>query len=300
MTRFRGLLLMVALASCKSADAPATTTTPERRCAAGENLQMCGKNLVIAHRGGAKLWPEETLLAMQEAVKAGSDVLEIDVHATSDGKVICMHDEDVDRTTDGTGKVKEKTLADVLALDAAAKFTTDGGKTFPHKGKGIKVALLDDLLKAFPAMPFSIEIKQYKPSIVDAVLAIVEANKMTDRVVIASFDDDTIREVRTKRPNIPTSLAAGEIIRILQIKEVDEIGTYVPPAKLFQAPYEAITAERMAAYNKLGIRVHVWTVDDRYDQDRLWKLGVHGIMSDDPVLLKTVTKELGLDADKGK
>lgn len=298
MGRVVGIALMLALVSCSKADDPPAVA--ERRCTPGENLQMCGKNLVIAHRGGAKLWPEESLLAMQEAVKAGADVLELDVHATSDGKIVCMHDEDVDRTTDGTGKIKDKTFAEVQMLDAAAKFSTDGGKTFPHKGKGIKVATLDELLRAFPQMPFSVEIKQYKPSIVDSVLAVIDAAGMADKVVVASFDDDTIRDVRAKRPKMATSLAAGEIVRILQIQDVDDIGTYTPPALLFQAPYEAITEKRMAAYAKLGVRVHVWTVDDRYDQERLWKLGVHGIMSDDPVLLKTVTKELGLDADKGR
>lgn len=256
---------------------------------------MCGKNLVIAHRGGAKVWPEETLLAMQESVKLGVDVLEVDVHATKDGKVVCTHDDTIDRTTDGTGPIKEKTWAEVQALDAGAKFTTDGGKTFPYKGKGIKMATLEELLKAFPQMPFSVEIKQVRPSIVDAVLAVIDASGMADKIVVASFDDDTLREVRTKRPNLATSLAGGEIVKLLQIKSEEDIGAYVPPAKLFQAPYEAITADRMKAYNKLGLRVHVWTVDDKEDQQRMWSLGVHGVMTDDPPLLKGVTA-----TDKGR
>lgn len=296
--RLPKLLLLVALAfsACSSNDedrAPA-----ERRCQPGENLQLCGKNLVIAHRGGAKLWPEESMMAFQNAVAAGVDVLELDVHATSDGKIVCMHDDEVDRTTDGTGLVKEKTFAEVQALDAAAKFSTDGGKTFPLKGKGIKVATLEEILRAFPQMTFSIEIKQYKPSIVDPVLAVIEATGMSEKVLIASFDDDTIRDVRAKRPKLLTSFASGEIIKFLMLKE-GELGDYQPPAKVLQSPYESTTAERMRIAEKLGIRVHVWTVDDRDDQTRQWKLGVHGVMSDDPVLLKTVAGELGL-TDKGR
>src|SRR3990167_5332435 len=168
-----GLALSLSLLSCSTKDDGASTPV-ERRCQPSENLQLCGKNLVIAHRGGARLWPEESMIAFQNAVAAGADVLELDVHATKDGKVVCMHDELVDRTTDGTGLIREKTFAEVQALDAAAKFTTDGGKTFPHKGKGIKVATLEEVLRAFPAMPFSIEIKQYKPSIVDEVLAVID------------------------------------------------------------------------------------------------------------------------------
>jgi glycerophosphoryl diester phosphodiesterase len=283
------------MASACSAKEQAQPSAAERRCAAGENLQLCGKNLVIAHRGGAKVWPEETLLAMQESVKLGVDVLEIDVHATSDGVVVCTHDDVVDRTTDGTGPIKDKTWADVQLLDAGAKFTADGGKTFPYKGKGIKIAKLEELLKAFPQMQWSVEIKQVRPSIVDSVLAVINATGMADKVVIASFDDDTLRDVRAKALKIPTSLAGGEIVRLLQIKSEEDIGDYVPPAKLYQAPYVSVTADKMKAYNKLGLRVHVWTVDDVEDQKAMWALGVHGVMSDDPVLLKTVTA-----TDKGR
>jgi len=292
------LALSLTLLSCASKDDPATTPA-ERRCQPGENLQLCGKNLVIAHRGGAKLWPEESMLAFQNATAAGVDVLELDVHATKDGKIVCMHDELVDRTTDGTGLLKEKTFAEVQALDAAAKFTTDGGKTFPHKGKGIKVATLEEILRAFPNMPFSIEIKQFNPPIVDQVIAVIEATGMSDKVLVASFDDDTIRAVRTKRPKLATSFASGEIIKFLMLKE-DELGDYKAPAPVLQSPYESTTAERMRIANKLGLRVHVWTVDDAEDQKTQWNFGVHGVMSDDPLLLKTTTKELGREADKGR
>jgi glycerophosphoryl diester phosphodiesterase len=301
MTRFAALFVSVTVLACSqtdqaqpSADTGVDTMPREVKCAPGDNVQMCGKNLVIAHRGGAKIWPEETVFAFGEAVKAGADVLELDVHGTVDGKIVCNHDDLVDRTTDGTGPIKDKTWEQLQMLDAGAKFTTDGGKTFPYKGMGIKLALLEEVLAKFPTMPFSVEIKQVKPSIVDGVIAVIEKANMGDKVVIASFDDDTIRDVRAKRPKWATSLAGGEIVRLLQIKSMEDIGTYVPPTKLFQAPHAAITADRMAAYRMLGIRVHVWTVDDKDDMERLWKLGVHGIMSDDPVLLKTVTKSLGL------
>ena len=95
------LFLSGSMASCSNKRpeplAVADTALPETRCATGENLQLCGKNLVIAHRGGAKVWPEETLVAFNEAVKLGVDVLELDVHATSDGKIVCNHDDLVDR-----------------------------------------------------------------------------------------------------------------------------------------------------------------------------------------------------------
>jgi glycerophosphoryl diester phosphodiesterase len=287
------------LSSCSTASAP-DPPAPERRCSAGENLQLCGKNLVIAHRGGADVWPEETILAFDNAAKLGVDVLELDVHATADGRVICMHDENVERTTDGVGLVREKTFAELQALDAGAKFTTDGGKTFPYRGTGLKVPTLEEVLRKFPSMHFTVEIKQFKPSIVDAVIAVIEATGMSEKVVVASFDDDTVRDVRAKRPSFATSLAAGEIIRFMQLLSEEDVAAYKPPARLVQPPFAAITQERMRIANQLGMRIHVWTVDDRADMERMWKLGVHGIMTDVPELLMTVTREAGRDADKGR
>ncbi len=296
----RILLALLLTAACSSSTPPvpvADATPAEVRCKPGENLQMCGKNLVIAHRGGAKLWPEETLLALENATKLGVDVLEIDVNGTKDGKIVCIHNDTVDATTDGSGPVKEKTLAELQALDAGAKFTTDGGKTFPFKGMGVKLATLEEALRAHPNMPYSVEIKQTNPPIVDEVIAVIDATGMSGKVVIASFDDDTIRAVRAKRPTWATSFAGGEIVKFAQLQEEDA-DSYVPPSKLIQAPLALATEAKLRIARKHGIKMHVWTIDDRSDMESLWKLGVEGIMSDDPVLLHQVTKDLGR-TDKG-
>lgn len=293
------IVAAIVVVGCSSSSREASAPAPvERRCAPGENLQVCGKNLVIAHRGGAKLWPEETLLAFQKAAELGVDVLELDVHGTKDGAIVCMHDEDVDRTTDGTGKIKDKTLAELLALDAGAKFTTDEGATFPWRGKGLKVPTLGEILAAFPDKPFSVEIKQARPSIVDAVVAAIDAAGAADRVVVASFDDDTIAAVRKARPGIATSFAGGEIVKFSLLSE-DALDGYVPPSKLLQVPIGLATEEKVRLARKLGVKMHIWTIDDREDMERLWALGVDGIMTDDPVLLKDVTVGMGR-TDKGR
>ena len=95
----------------------------------------------------------------------GVDVLELDVHATADGKLVVLHDSTVDRTTDGSGNVNEMTLEQLKKLDAGFKFTNDGGKTFPFRGKGITVPTLEEIFDAFPAMTFNVEPKQQTPSI---------------------------------------------------------------------------------------------------------------------------------------
>ncbi|HDH09983.1 MAG TPA: glycerophosphodiester phosphodiesterase, partial [Chloroflexi bacterium] len=94
--------------------------------------------LVMAHRG-AGLAPENTLVAFQKALDLGADVLELDVHATKDGEIVVIHDETVDRTTDGRGAVKDFTLEELKRLDAGYHFTPDGGVTYPYRGRGITI-----------------------------------------------------------------------------------------------------------------------------------------------------------------
>jgi glycerophosphoryl diester phosphodiesterase len=292
------LLASPALWSCSSTDAAHVDAgPPERRCMQGENIQACGKNLVIAHRGGGLLAPEETLVAFENAVGLGVDVLELDVHATSDGVVVCMHDAEVNRTTDGTGEIRNMTLAEVKQLDAGYEFTPDDGKTFPYRGKGVEVATLEEVLTAFPTATFSIEIKQVDPPIADEVLGVIEAAGMFDRVLVASFDDDTLIALRNQRPNLLTSYAAGEIVEFTVLTPED-VG-YEPPAPVLQAPMGLADEDHLALARNFGVRVHVWTINDAADMETLLERGAHGIMSDDPALLIKVVDDLGLAADKG-
>src|SRR5512147_1024722 len=105
------------------------------------------KVLVIAHQGGDGIFPGDTLYAYEHAVALGADVLEMDAHITKDGEIVLMHDEKVDRTTDGTGLIEDLTLAELKKLDAAYKWSNDNGKTFPFRGQGIQVPTLRELFE---------------------------------------------------------------------------------------------------------------------------------------------------------
>src|SRR5215208_7706437 len=107
----------------------------------------------IAHRGGAKIAPENTLEGFREGLRVGAGVLELDVHTTADGHVVVHHDEKVDRTTESTGTVREMTLAEIQSLDAAYRFTSDGGRTFPHRGKDVRVPTLEEVYDEFGELP---------------------------------------------------------------------------------------------------------------------------------------------------
>ncbi|MDO9019355.1 MAG: glycerophosphodiester phosphodiesterase [Deltaproteobacteria bacterium] len=269
-----------------SRDAP-PVDAPRRPCVPGDNVLLCGAPLLIAHRGGGALRPEETLPAFANAAALHADVLELDVHTTADGEVVCIHDATVDRTTNGTGAVRGLTFAELRALDAGYRFTTDGGATFPYRGRGITVPRLAEVLAAHPTAWFSIEIKQLEPGIVDAVLAVVDASGAASRVVLVSFHDAVVREIRARRPGLVTGMSLGEFVAFARLRPGAE-ESYAPPTTISQLPADSVTAEVVARAERFGVRLHAWTVNDRAAMERLLDLGVHGIMTDDPALLADV------------
>lgn len=272
-------LLAVALFGCSEPEAEPT------RADAGEvNVLLAGAPLLIAHRGGGALAPEETLEAFASAEALGADVLELDVHSSADGEIVCLHDDTVDRTTDGTGAVTSLTLAQLAALDAGYRFTPDGGRTFPFRGQGVRVATLESVLRAHPRAWFSIEIKQTEPDLVDPVIGVLDATGMAGRVVVVAFSDATVTAVRARRPDILTGMGLGEMTRFNALTDETE-ADYAPPTRIVQPPSAAVTSEVVSRADRLGLRLHAWTVNDEPEMTRLLDLGVHGIMTDDPGLL---------------
>jgi glycerophosphoryl diester phosphodiesterase len=254
----------------------------------------CRRFTNIAHRGGAALRPENTLPAFAHAVELGADVLEMDVHATADGVVVLCHDPTVDGTTDGTGAIAAMSFAQLQQLDAAYRFTPDGGASFPFRGQGIRIPTLEDVLTTFPALPVSIEIKQYAPSIVDAVLDVVRRTDADRRAVVVAFDQATMDAVRTAAP--PELLTGMSLPEMVALNALDDAGeaTYVPPAPVAQLPLQWVTAALMARTERLGIVVQVWTVNRAEDMQRMLALGLHGVMTNDPATLAAVLETAGL------
>ena len=167
--------------------------------------------MVIAHQGGEGLRPSNTLIAFENAVALGVDVLEMDVHSTNDGVLVLIHDDTVDRTTDGTGRVNDFTLAELQQLDAGEYWTADDGATTPYRGQGVRIPTLDEVLTAFPQMKFNIEIKQIEPSIASSLCEALRAHDLTDRALIASFHPTAMNEFRAACPEVATSMVEDEI-----------------------------------------------------------------------------------------
>ncbi len=249
-----------------------------------DSLFLSDQFLNIAHRGGGLLAPEETIVAYQNAVTIGADVIECDAHATSDGVVVCMHDSGVSRTTDGIGAIRGMTLAEVKALDAGYHFTKDGGVTFPYRGQGVQVPTLDELFEAFPTSHIAIEIKQDAPPIVDAVAEAIDRHDAAGLVMVAAFSDATLNAFRAVRPDIITSLALGEMLAFSRLTDATE-ADYIAKGQIIQAPMEQTTAENIARAHRLGLKIQVWTVNESADMERFIGLDVDGIFTDDPALL---------------
>jgi glycerophosphoryl diester phosphodiesterase len=264
--------------------------------------------LNIAHRGGALLRPENTLLAFRHALTVGAVAIEGDLHATQDGVVVVSHDATVNRTTDGNGYIRDLTLEALNGLDAGCRYTPDGGTTYPYRGKGARIPTLEEVFSdpVLKKTPMVLEIKQEEPSIVGHVLDLIQAHDMEDRLTLGSFRQACLEEVRAaarqRGINIVTSLAAEEVV-VLFLTPLDELarGDYVPPGELLQVPVEhefegtnvrVVSELFMAKARILGLRVQVWTVNDPAEMRWLVdEMKVDGIMTDDPRLLEEVVKE---------
>jgi glycerophosphoryl diester phosphodiesterase len=257
---------------------------------------------MFAHRGSSGSAPENTLHAFEMAVEAGADILEMDVHATSDGHIVVMHDELIERTTNGTGPVSAITLAELIRLDAGYRFTPDGGKTFPYRGKGVTVPTLHEVAERFPNIPFNIEVKQDEPRIERAVFELLEKLDHAEITLLASEKDFLVDRIRLMDPGLPTTFCSTEVLEFLQRLHQNNWEDYTPPAKAMQIPelYEAVpvlTQESLEAAHRLGVEVHIWTVNEEADMSRLLRMGVDGIMSDYPERLTKVIRGMGMRRD---
>jgi glycerophosphoryl diester phosphodiesterase len=196
------------------------------------------RTLVIAHQGGDGIWPGDTMYAFEKAVDIGADVLEMDAHITKDSQLVLMHDEEVDRTTDGTGLIEDLTLAELKRLDAAYRWSNDEGKTFPYRRKGIQVPVLKELFQKFPQMRYVIEIKLTENPIDKPLCDLIRTHKMQDKVMIASFHDEAMQNFRKTCPDVASSASRTDVRNFLFLGKVFLSGFIAPQYQSIQPPYD--------------------------------------------------------------
>lgn len=275
-----GILAVYAVAAVVAATRPVPPVHPFFRAPAWN----------VAHRGGALLAPEETLAAFAAARAAGADVLELDVHLSADGELVVFHDETLDRTTDGAGRLAERTLEELRALNAGHRFEApDGG--FPYREDPVRVATFGEVLEAHPDIPLMVEMK-VPEAVAPLCRAIQEAGR-TGSVLVAAFSDDALAEFRAACPGVATGAGFGEAARFLGLALLRLTGLHrAPPDALLMSEslgsLQIVTPGFLRAARRAGLPVLVWTVNDRADMARLLDLGVDGILSDDPAALAEV------------
>jgi glycerophosphoryl diester phosphodiesterase len=254
------------------------------------------KFLVIAHRGGRSLGPESTLYTYRNAVKLGVDVLEMDVRSTRDGQLIILHDRTLARTTNATGSVENYTLVELKELDAAHRWSPDNGRTFPLRNKGVKIPTLAEVLGEFPETKMNLEIKDSRSSTIQSLCRLIRDHQMTKKVMVASFDADSLKEFRLLCPQVATSAGASEAMLFYGLQKVYLEAVYSPDAQALQIPetygdLRVVNRRFIAAAHARNMRVQVWTVNDVKAMKRLLNLGVDGIMTDYPQRLMELLKK---------
>ena len=242
---------------------------------------------VIAHRGGRGLWPENTLYAFRKAADLGVDVLEMDIRQTADGILVVLHDETVDRTTDGSGPVAALTLSQLQQLDAGYRWTPDGGKTHPHRGQGLTVPSLREVFSALPGARMNLEIKTRDAALSKPLCELVREHRMEHRVVVASFGQDAMDTFRSACPGVATAATAEEARQLFRLTALFLDPLFKPRAEALQVPerfgnLEVLTPRFVRAARRLNLKIDVWTVNEPEDMKRLIALPVDGIMTDYP------------------
>ncbi len=242
---------------------------------------------VIAHRGGAGIWPENTLFAFQKAAALGVDMLEMDVHASADGTLVVMHDGTVDRTTDGSGALKAMPLQAIQALDAGYRWTDDNGQSYPFRDQGICVPTLEEVFAALPDMPMTIEIKQEQPSIGAKLCDLIRRYNKTHQVVVGSFHVAALNEFRRLCPEVATSAQSDEVRTFVALNIAYLTKVWSPHTVMFQVPVSfgerrIVTPGFVRHAHERGLKVQVWTVNEIAEMEDLLVMGVDGLISDHP------------------
>ena len=235
--------------------------------------------LAFAHRGGAGEWPENTMPAFENAVSLGYRYVETDVHATADGVLVAFHDDSLDRVTDRSGKIAD------LPWSTVAEARVDGREPIPR---------LDDLLGAWPDLRVNLDAKADRA--VQPLAEVVRRTGSLERVCVGSFSGARLTEMRRLLPGVCTSSGPLAIGRLWLAGFGVPLGR--PAAACAQVPVRKgpvpVTTRRFVeAAHRRALQVHVWTIDDPAEMTRLLDLGVDGLMTDLPAVLKEVLVRRG-------
>jgi len=247
---------------------------------------------VFAHRGGSGLAPENTVAAFDNGLALGANGLELDVHLSRDGIVVVHHDRTLDRTTNLTGAIVERTADELARADAGCHFRV--GSAFPFRGEGVGVPTLAAVLDRYRDVPVIGELKVNSPELARAVVAVVRAAGAVDRVCLGSFGLRVLREARRLEPSMATSASREEVRWALYrswvrwpVSRVAYGGYQVPE---WAGRTHVVSPRFVDMAHGAGLGVQVWTVDAEDEARRLLEWGVDGLITDRPDVIVPVAR----------
>jgi glycerophosphoryl diester phosphodiesterase len=234
------------------------------------------KPLIIAHRGACSYSPENTMTSFSLALEQNADGIELDAKLSRDGQVVVIHDQTVDRTTNGTGNVRDLTLTELQKLDAGSRFS----KEFT----GEKIPSLEEVLRGFGTrLLINVELTSYNTPgdlLPEKVAGLIEKTGVKENIIFSSFHPGVLQRIRALMPGVPAGLLTGE--GWLQWGN-SFIGNWLSP-KLIHPHFSKATHDFISHAHQQGRKVNTWTVDDPREMARLIRDGVDGIITDDPNL----------------
>lgn len=241
---------------------------------------------IFAHRGASAHAPENTLAAFELALAQGAEAIELDVKLSADGHVVVIHDATADRTTDGHGRVQDKSLVQLRSLDA--------GAFFDPKYRGEKIPTLEEVFETLGKRLFiNVELTNYKTPgdhLVESVCMLIKKFGLQKQILFSSFLASNLAKARGLLPEVPRGLLALDGV----------LGAWARSFGFAFGKYQAlhpnlkdVTPQQIQRVHRLGRRVHVWTVNAADDMRRLFHWGVDAIFTDDPQLADQVRREAG-------
>lgn len=238
--------------------------------------------IAFAHRGGTEAAPENTMAAFEAAVRLGYRYLETDVHPTKDGVLVAFHDDRLDRVSDQRGAIADRTWTEIAQVELM------GGQRIPR---------LDDLLAAWGDVRFNIDPKSdASAKLLPGVFARVGVG--LDRVCIGSFSDRRLERLRAELgPDLCTSMGPREVVRLRLAALSIPTGPFAArcaQVPVWYGPIPVVDRRFVEAARSRDLQVHVWTVNEEREMEQLIRLGVDGIITDRPSLLKEVLEAHGL------
>lgn len=257
---------------------------------------------VIAHGNGRALLPGNTLEAAVNALSVGADILELDIHLTVDNILVVRHDETIDSTTNGTGRIAEMTLAELSLYDVGFN-----KYDYPYKiaEKGIRIPTLESFFVTLPANRFLIELKPQDTKAGEYLCQLIKEYNLHNQVMVGSFHSSVLRDFRRQCPEIPTSLGEEEAQRMVVLDWLGLGHLYDPPGYSVQLPVEqdgirVLSESLIETARKLNLKLDVWTVNNVQEMTDLIGSGVDGIITDRPDLLDGVAGNLAVKAKNRK